>query len=42
VHQQQRRPFAADDRVLAQIPGVDVSAGERVGEPFREIRRTGD
>jgi hypothetical protein len=42
VHQQQRRPLASDDRVLAQSAGVYVPAGERVGEPFREVRRAGD
>jgi hypothetical protein len=35
VHQQQRRAVAAGDHVLAQVPGVDVPAGERAGEPFR-------
>ena len=42
VHQQQRRPVAAGDRVQAQLAGVDVPAGERVGEPVWEIRRPGD
>jgi hypothetical protein len=42
VHQQQRRPLASDDRVLAQLTGVDVPARERVGEPRREVRRAGD
>ena len=42
VHQQQRRPLASDDRVQAQLTGVDVPAGERVGEPRREVRRAGD
>ena len=42
VHQQQRWPLAADDRVLAQLTGVDVMARERVGESCREIRRAGD
>ena len=35
-------PVAADDRVQAQVTGVDVPAGERVGEPGREVRRAGD
>jgi hypothetical protein len=42
VHQQQRRPLASDDRVQAQLTGVDVPARERVGEPGREVRPTGD
>jgi hypothetical protein len=42
VHQQQRRPLASDHRVQAQRVGVDVTAGERVGEPGREVRRAGD
>ena len=31
VDQQQRRPVAADDRVLAQPTDVEVAAGEGVG-----------
>jgi hypothetical protein len=42
VHQQQRRAVTSDDRVLAQSAGVYVPAGERVGEPIREVRRAGD
>ena len=42
VHQQQRQPLASDDRVQAQLTGVDVAAAERVGEPRREVRRAGD
>jgi hypothetical protein len=42
VHQQQRRPATAGDHMLAQVPGVDVPAGERAGEPFREVRRPCD
>jgi hypothetical protein len=42
VDQQQRRAVAADDCVQAQVTGVDVPAGERVGEPVREARRPGD
>ena len=42
VQQQQRRPVAADDRVLAPLTGVDIPAGEGVGEPCREVRRAGD
>jgi hypothetical protein len=42
VHQQQRRPVAPDDRVLAQPTGIDEPVGERVGEPGREVRRAGD
>ncbi len=42
VHQQQRRPLAADDRVQAQLTGVDVLARERVREPRGEVRRAGD
>jgi len=42
VHQQQRRALAAGDRVLAQVPGVDVPAGERAGEPVRQVRRARD
>jgi hypothetical protein len=30
VHQQQRRPIAPDDRVLAQPTGVDEPVDERV------------
>ena len=37
MHQQQRRAPAAGDYVLAQVAGVDVPAGERAGEPFREV-----
>jgi hypothetical protein len=33
---------ASDDRVQADFTGVDVAAGERVGEPRREVRRAGD
>jgi hypothetical protein len=40
VHQQQRRAVAPGDHVLAQIARVDVPAGERAGEPGREVRRT--
>jgi hypothetical protein len=41
-----RGPAAAagvtsDDLVLAQLTGVDVPASERVGEPYREVRRAG-
>ena len=39
---QQRRALASGDRVLAQVTGVDVPAGERVGEPGWEVRRSGD
>ena len=39
VHQRQRRAVASDDRVQAQLTGVDVSAGEGVGEPDRQVRR---
>jgi hypothetical protein len=42
VHQQQRRPVASDDRVLAQVTGLNVPAGERVGEPGWQVRRPGD
>jgi hypothetical protein len=42
VHQQQRRPLAAGDRVQAQLTGVDLPARERVDEPRREVRRAGD
>ena len=42
VHQQERRPFAADDRVQTHLTGVDVPARERVGEPLGEIWRPGD
>ena len=42
VHQQQRRAVAAGDRVQAQVTSVDVAAGERAGEPGREVRRPGD
>ena len=42
VDQQQRRAVTADDRVQAHVTGVDVPAGERVGEPGREVRRPGD
>ena len=34
---QRQRPAAE-----AQVPGVDVAAGETAGEPFREVRRSGD
>ena len=34
-------PVAAGDRVQAQLTGVDVPAGERAGEPGREVRRPG-
>ena len=37
----QRRAVAAGDRVQAQVTGVDVAAGERAGEPGREVRRPG-
>ena len=39
VHEQQRRAVASDNRVQAHVAGVDVAAGERVGEPRREVRR---
>jgi hypothetical protein len=39
MDQQQRRPVTADDRVQAQLAGVDIAAGEGVGEPGREVRR---
>ena len=42
VDQQQRRAVAADDRVQAHLTGVDVPAGERVGEPGGQVRRAGD
>ena len=42
VHQQQRGAVAAGDHVLAQVTGVYVPAGERAGEPFREVRRPRD
>ena len=42
VHQQQRRAFASDDRVQAHLTSVDVPAGERIGEPRREVRRPRD
>jgi hypothetical protein len=42
VHQQQRRPLAADHRVQPYVTHVDVPAGERVGEPRRQVRRAGD
>ena len=42
VHQQQRRALAAGDHVLAQPAGLDVPAGERAGEPVRQVRRPGD
>jgi hypothetical protein len=35
VDQQQRRAVAADDGVQAHVTGVDVSAGEEVGEAVR-------
>jgi hypothetical protein len=42
VDEQQRRPVAAGDHVLAQVPGVDVPAGERAGESGRQVRRPGN
>jgi len=42
VHQQQRRPVAADDHVLDQAAGVDVLAGERLPEPGRQTQRPRD
>src|SRR4029453_5871439 len=36
---QQRRSVTADDRVQAQLAGVDIAAGEGVGEPGRGVRR---
>ena len=41
VDEQQRRPLASDDRVLAQLTVVDKPAGKRVRESGREIRRSG-
>jgi hypothetical protein len=42
VDQEQRRAVAADDGVQAHVTGLDVPAGERVGEPAWEVRRPGD
>jgi hypothetical protein len=39
VHEQQRRPLAADDRVQAHLAGVDEPAAERAPEPRGEVRR---
>jgi hypothetical protein len=32
----------ADDRMQAHVAGVDVPAGERVGEACRKVRRASD
>jgi len=42
VHQQQRWTVSADYRVQAQLTGVDIPAGECVGEPGRQVRCAGD
>jgi hypothetical protein len=42
VDQQQGRPLAADHGMQAQLVRVDVMAGERVGEPLRDLWHSGD
>jgi hypothetical protein len=42
MHEQQRRAVATDDRMQAHVAGVDVPAGERVGEACRKVRRASD
>jgi hypothetical protein len=42
VHEQQRRSAAADDGVQAHLAGIDVAAGEGVGETGRKLRCPGN